>query len=159
MQEVAEEVEALGLSDVVEFKGLVPLEAIAEAIEKADVGIVPNRRTPFTELNFPQRIFEYLCKGKPVISCRTRGILDYFDEESLCYFNPGSHEDLARVILELWRDTEQQERLVKRGYLVFYPLRWALQEKKLIRLVDGLIQGKEIAVANESWEDHKSSKL
>lgn len=46
-------VEELGLQDIVKYHGFVSLEVIAEAIEGIDVGIIPNKRNPFTEINFP----------------------------------------------------------------------------------------------------------
>ena len=39
---------------------------------------VPNRRSMFTELNFPTRLFEYLAMRRQVIAPSTKGIRDYF---------------------------------------------------------------------------------
>ncbi|PZR77587.1 MAG: hypothetical protein DLM52_04170, partial [Chthoniobacterales bacterium] len=65
-----------GLAEKVEYRGACRLEQIVSAIESADVGVIPNRRNTFTELNTPTRIFECLALGKPVIVPRARGILD-----------------------------------------------------------------------------------
>ncbi|HKI44987.1 MAG TPA: glycosyltransferase family 4 protein [Balneolales bacterium] len=142
LEKVAADIEGLGLRDIVTCHGFVTLEEISRAIDNADLGIVPNRRTPFTELNFPQRILEYLCKGKPVIAPRTMGVVDYFDEDTLCYFEPGNHEDLARRILDLWKDPSLGQTLVRRGASVYRGIRWEIQKALLIRLVEGLQTGK-----------------
>ena len=79
-------VRAQGLTSAVQYLGPIRLEDIVGAIEDCDVGVIPNQRSVFTEINTPTRIFEYLAVGKPVIAPRAGGIRDYFDEESLIFF-------------------------------------------------------------------------
>ena len=97
-------VNELSLQAVVKYHGNVSLEAIADAIEKIDLGIIPNKRSPFTEINMPTRIFEYLSMGKPVIAPNRTGIRDYFDEQSLVFFEPGDEKSLASAILHLYQN-------------------------------------------------------
>src|SRR5439155_24815829 len=73
-----------------------------------DVGIIPNRRSIFTEINFPTRIFEYLARGKPVIAPLTTGIGDYFSKDELVVFNPRREG----------RSEEHTSELQSRGHLV-----------------------------------------
>jgi len=56
------------------LSGAWRIEDIVKAIDECDVGVIPNQRNVFTELNTPTRIFEYLALGKPVIAPRTAGI-------------------------------------------------------------------------------------
>ena len=100
LERVMETVHAKGLSEVVRYLGPRRIEDIAKAIVECDLGIIPNRRNVFTELNTPTRIFEYLSLGKPVIAPRAAGIQDYFDDDSLIFFELGNSEDLARKIKE-----------------------------------------------------------
>ena len=62
---------------------------------QSDIGVIPNRRSIFTEINTPTRIFEYLSQGKPVIAPRVPGIVDYFGPEDLVFFELGDADDLA----------------------------------------------------------------
>ena len=128
----------LQLGGIVNFHGAVNLDVIAEQIAKSDLGIIPNRNTPFTNINFPTRIFEYLSLKKPVVVPRTKGILDYFKEGEICFFEPGNAEDLARTILELWKDPKLREQYVLRGFPIYFEKRWALQKKQLVKLVEGV---------------------
>jgi glycosyltransferase involved in cell wall biosynthesis len=41
---------------------------IVELINRCDLGVVPNHRNSFTDINTPTRIFEYLSLGKPVVA-------------------------------------------------------------------------------------------
>jgi len=132
-------VDNLNLQNRVIFHGSVPIEEIAKALATIDIGIVPNKRNPFTELNFPTRIFECLIMGKPVIVPRTQGILDYFDEESLFFFEPDNVEDLARQIIDIYKNPSRRQAVLKRGMEIYYRHCWELQREKLIHLVQGLL--------------------
>ena len=75
--------QARGLDKFIEYRGSCRLERIVEAIASCDVGVIPNHKNIFTELNTPTRIFECLALGKPVIAPRARGIQDYFGDGSV----------------------------------------------------------------------------
>jgi len=136
-EDLIEYAKGLQLDQIVRFHGPVSLDVIAECIANTHLGIIPNLKTPFTEINFPTRIFEYLCLKKPVIAPRTQGILDYFDRESICFFEPGNAESLAHAIIELWKDTKKREQYVSRGYPIYFNHRWELQKQRLIGLIEG----------------------
>jgi glycosyltransferase involved in cell wall biosynthesis len=131
--------EQFGLDDIVFYHGQVSHGTIAKEIESIDVGLIPNKKSPFTNINMPTRIFEYLCKGKPVIAPKTKGILDYFDEESLYLFEPGSAESLADVILDVYNNPERRCSVLARGISIYKKHRWQLQRQYFVRLVTRLL--------------------
>ena len=118
--------------------GQVTHQIIAQAIEETDIGLIPNKKNVFTDLNLPVRLFEYLWMGKPVIAPKTRGILDYFDETSLPLFEPGNAASLAHAILELRNNPARQQLMLKRGIDILYQYRWEKQGQTLIQLVKAL---------------------
>lgn len=128
----------LSLQNIVELRGTVIVDQIALTIPAIDVGVIPNRINSFTKKNFPVRIFEYLVMGKPVIVPRTDGILDYFDEDSIFYFEAGNTEDLANKILEVYFDTERKDTVVKNGIKILDKFRWEKQKNNLINIVNNL---------------------
>ena len=73
LEQVMKKVHSLGLDNNVRYLGPRKLEELVHEIEACDVGIVPNQRNTFTDINTPTRIFEYLALGKPVIAPRTLG--------------------------------------------------------------------------------------
>jgi glycosyltransferase involved in cell wall biosynthesis len=91
-------IKRLGIEDKVVYYGEKSLVEIQKAISESDLGIVPNLKTPFTEINFPTRIFEYLATGKPVIVPTTEGIRDYFDDDNMFFFQAGEVESLEAAI-------------------------------------------------------------
>ena len=132
------ETKRIGLEDLVEYYGFVQNEIIAKAIQSIDVGIIPNLRSPFTDLNMPVRIFEYLAIGKPVVVPRTKGIRDYFDECSINFFEPGNVSSLAESILKIYNAPEQQEKTIQRGINIYNKYRWDVQRKHFVNLVISL---------------------
>jgi glycosyltransferase involved in cell wall biosynthesis len=96
--QVMDRANALGIADRVHYLGPRRIEELPGEIQSCDVGVIPNQRNAFTEINTPTRIFEYLSLGKPVIAPGTPGILDYFDADSLVFFESGDREDLANKL-------------------------------------------------------------
>jgi glycosyltransferase involved in cell wall biosynthesis len=127
-------INALHLADIVHYRGFIPPEFIGRMIGSADVGLIPNKRTAFTEINLPTRIFEYLCMGKPVIAPRTHGISDYFDDLSIYFFEPSNHRDLASVILQAYLEPERRRGVLENGMRVYQKHRWEKEREKFIRL-------------------------
>jgi glycosyltransferase involved in cell wall biosynthesis len=135
-------VNELGLRDIVRYHGNVSLSEIAKAITRIDVGIVPNGRSRFSNINMPTRVFEYLCLEKPVIFARTEGVLDYFNDTSAHLFEPGNPESLARAILDVYRDRARAKTIVKRGTEVYRSHRWELEKARLVTIVTDLVEGR-----------------
>jgi glycosyltransferase involved in cell wall biosynthesis len=138
LEKIEQMVEHLHLRDCVDYCGFKPQSIIAEAIAGADLGVIPNRRCPFTEINMPTRIFEYLAMGKPVIAPNTQGIRDYFDAQSLLLFEPGNSSDLAEKILWVFRNRDQAADLAERGRRVYHEHLWIKEDGRLTRLMEKL---------------------
>ena len=129
----------MGLEEIVNYHGHVPLENIALAIQCADVGLISSKPSISWDYALPTRIFEYLSLEKPVIAPRTKGILDYFDEESLYFFESGNAESMSQVIFDLYSNIEQVYAVLNRGIEVYNQYRWQLQRLHFINLVTTFI--------------------
>jgi glycosyltransferase involved in cell wall biosynthesis len=90
LDRVMEQARDKGVDDVVRYLGRKQLEDLVPEIDKCDLGIIPNHRNAFTDINTPTRMFEYLAMGKPLIAPSTQGIEDYFSKESLLFSSPGT---------------------------------------------------------------------
>ncbi len=121
-----------GLGKSVHYLGQKSLEQLTEAIAECDVGVIPNKRSIFTELNLPTRILEYLALGKPVVAPRTQGIQDYFREDSLMFFDLGNADDLALKLSHLYFHPEESFEVVKRGQNVYRAHVWDNERRKLV---------------------------
>ena len=120
------------LSRVVRYFGPKRLEELVTQIDKCDLGVIPNHRNAFTEINTPTRIFEYLALGKPVIAPSTPGILDYFSKESLLFFEPGNPDDLAKQIEYAFSHPSELLEIARKGQEVFLEHTWDRERKTLL---------------------------
>jgi glycosyltransferase involved in cell wall biosynthesis len=128
------------LADCVSYLGAKSLEDVVRAIDDCDVGIVPHRRSAFLELTMPTRIFEFLARGKPVIAARTRGICDYFSEDSMLFFEPGNSDDLARQIAYVFSHPVEVGEIVRRGQEVLRLNAWAGEKQRYLQIVSDLLK-------------------
>jgi len=128
-----------GLQEAVHYLGPRRLEDLVAEIESCDVGVIPNHRNSFTDINTPTRIFEYLALGKPVIAPRTSGIQDYFDGESLIFFESGDAQDMARRIAYVFSHPAEVTEIVRRGQEVFREHSWPKERQHLIGVVSYLL--------------------
>jgi glycosyltransferase involved in cell wall biosynthesis len=139
LEDVMGSVQKSGLTEAVRYLGPMKLEQIPGAISECDIGVIPNRRSAFTELNMPTRIFEYLSQAKPVIAPRTSGILDYFGPEELVLFDLGSVDDLAVKMEYAFAHPEVMAKMVERGQKVYRAHAWRGERPHLINLVSRLL--------------------
>jgi glycosyltransferase involved in cell wall biosynthesis len=140
LDRVMDKAHSKGLQDRVHYLGPRRLEDLVREIENSDVGVIPNQRSAFTEINTPTRIFEYLALGKPVIAPRAGGICDYFDDRSLVFFELGNVEDLARRIEYVFSHPNEVIEIVKRGQEVHREHNWPKERHRLTGLVAGILR-------------------
>jgi glycosyltransferase involved in cell wall biosynthesis len=124
-----------GLDANIDYLGVCSLTEIVEIINRCDLGIIPNHRNLFTEINTPTRIFEYLALGKPVIAPKTRGIQDYFTDHDLIFFEVGNTEDLANKVEFAYSHPSEVTETVKRGQTVYLSHSWTRQR---VAFLDGI---------------------
>jgi glycosyltransferase involved in cell wall biosynthesis len=139
LDQVMEQVSKLGLQDSVHYLGVRHLEDLVHEIDLCDVGIIPNQRNAFTDINTPTRLFEYLSRGKPVIAPRTAGIQDYFDPESLFFFEPGDVAGLTQQIEYVASHVNKTDEVVDRGQQVYLENRWTRQQQTLMNMIAELL--------------------
>jgi glycosyltransferase involved in cell wall biosynthesis len=135
LQTVFDTAQQLGVADIVRYHGPKSQTEIAQAIREAHLGVIPNRRSAFTELNLPTRIFEYLAMGCPVIAPATQGIRDYFDPDQLVMFEPGNVDDLAAKILWVWERPNLVQGILARGIQVHDKHLWAAEKARFLDFI------------------------
>lgn len=136
---VMEKVKRLGLDEHVRYLGPKKLEELVLAIQGCDVGVIPNQRNTFTDINTPVRLFEYLSLGKPVIAPRTPGILDYFPPENLFFFDSGDAQELAEQIEYVASHPMEAMETAERGQQVYRDHTWHQERETLVGVVSALV--------------------
>jgi glycosyltransferase involved in cell wall biosynthesis len=139
LERVMETARNRGLQDAVHYLGRKQLEDLVLEIDKCDLGVIPNHRNAFTEINTPTRIFEYLAMAKPVIAPSTQGIRDYFSKESLLFFEPGNSAGLAQQIEYAFYHPREVLEIVRRGQKVYLEHMWERERETLLGRVSEIL--------------------
>ena len=139
MDQMGDLIKNLGLESVVLYHGRKTQVEIAQALASIDLGIIPNRRNPFTDLNMPTRIFENLAMGKPVIVPNTRGIRDYFTKDQVIFFEPDDVESLARAIRWAYLNPQELHQTVSRGREVLNAHTWSNEREHFVQSLHDLL--------------------
>jgi glycosyltransferase involved in cell wall biosynthesis len=130
--------EELGVSDLVEFCGLVASGQIPSLLSGATTGISPQRGGVFGSLVFSMKVAEYIALGLPVICSGTATMRHYFSDDELLFFEPGNAEDLARAIRARLTDRVAAEGRAARSRVKLDELDWSAQKKTLVETVEAL---------------------
>lgn len=128
------------VQQIVRFLGPRRLEDLVTEIGNCDLGVIPNQRNAFTDINTPTRIFEYLALGKPVIAPSTPGITDYFDKESLLFFESGNAGDLAQQIKYAFSHPSEVMEIAKRAQKVYMEHTWERERQTLLDRISGILE-------------------
>jgi glycosyltransferase involved in cell wall biosynthesis len=139
LERMMEAARSKNLQKSVRYLGSRRLEDLVTEIENCDLGVIPNHRNAFTEINTPTRIFEYLALGKPVIAPSTPGIQDYFNKESLLFFEPGNPGDLAQQIEYAFSHPREVQEIVRRAQQVFLEHTWDRERETLLGRVSEIL--------------------
>jgi glycosyltransferase involved in cell wall biosynthesis len=94
----------LGIAGRVAFHGRIPIEAVPAAIARADVGVAPTRRDPFTDASLSTKIFEYAAMARPVVCTRLPMVERTFPAGTVHPYEAGDPASLAAVIVDLVDD-------------------------------------------------------
>ena len=128
-----------GSENFVRYMGPKKIEEIVEAIDECDLGVIPNLRNIFTEINTPTRIFEFLSRGKPVVVPSSPGVREYFSDEELMLFELGDAKDLADRIEDSIKHPDKLFEITCRGQAVCVKHQWLREKEKLIEIMQRLL--------------------
>ncbi len=112
------------------------VEAIAQMIQGASVGIIPNLRDVATDLMLPVKLLEYVHLGIPVIAPRLRTIEYYFTEDQVAYYEPGNAGELAACIRRLYLNPVERDALARHSMAFAESFNWEMFKEDLFKVVD-----------------------
>jgi glycosyltransferase involved in cell wall biosynthesis len=89
----------LGIENNVLFTGWVQHEQINDMINIADIGLIPHYITEHTDTTLPNKIFDYMAQGKPVIVTQSKALIDVVNNANCgMVYKDTSPEELVNVI-------------------------------------------------------------
>jgi glycosyltransferase involved in cell wall biosynthesis len=147
MRELAER---LGISDSVEFTGLVEKVDVLRVLSTADVCLAPEPMNPLNDVSTMIKVAEYMALGCPIVSFDLRETRATARDAAL-YAPPNDAQSFGQQIDDLLNDDELRRELGERGRnRVQRELSWAQSEQQLLaayaRALDGTVRRTEPAL-------------
>jgi glycosyltransferase involved in cell wall biosynthesis len=134
-QELVELTNELNVSNRVSFLGFQPFEKLPTYILRSQVSIVPHISTPHIETTMPNKIFQIMMLGRPVICSNTRPMMRVVNDAKCgLIFKERDPHSLADAIIQL-KDEKLQTELGENGkHAVIDRYNWHKTVQKLLQL-------------------------
>jgi len=110
----------------IHFMGFVQFRELMEGILESDVGVIPMKRSPYSELIDTTKMYEYIALRKPVIASRLPPVEAYFDESSILFFAPDSVEDVANCLERIYHTRSVLKELAENAHRRYQALHWRI---------------------------------
>jgi glycosyltransferase involved in cell wall biosynthesis len=132
-------VEALGLNEVVDLKGWVEFDRVPRMIKESTICLIPHLRSEHTDTTLPNKIFDYMALGKPVIASNCRPLERIIREEECgLVFNSGDSVDLSAKVIQLLSDRHQKVYGSKGRRAVEQKYNWAMDSQRIMDFIEGI---------------------
>ncbi|OGV42038.1 MAG: hypothetical protein A2X46_05645 [Lentisphaerae bacterium GWF2_57_35] len=139
MPEIRQLARDLHCEDIVSFTGRVPLSSIPQLLIQADIGLVPLLKSPFSELCQPNKLFEYIALGIPVVASRLPAIEETFDDSCIRFVEPGDVRELEKAVIELYESPEWRQTLARNAARQYERVRWRESRKTYLAGVENAL--------------------
>lgn len=117
------------LEDHVFYLGFVSAEEMFAELEGADVGIVAQKSSPYSNLVHTGKLYDYIHFGLPVLASHLDSVEAYFGRDSLYFFKPGDAESLAQGILDLYQHPEKKHKMIENSKRLYSRYNWEQQKR------------------------------
>jgi len=133
------QVEALGITERVEFHGRIPIDDVPAAVSRADIGLAPTRHDRFTDMSLSTKVFEYAAMGKPVVATRLPMVEHTFPPGTVWTYGSGDAASMAQAIIDIADDPIAREAAVARTATIVEAGSWEHEATGYLALVQQLI--------------------
>ena len=118
-KEMVELADELKLTNV-QFLPFIPYTKLRMMIETADLCLGIFGETKKTQKVIPNKAYDVIASGKPLLTGDTPAIQEYFKHRKNCYLCPvANEEELAKAILFLQKNPILSKRIAKAGYALY----------------------------------------
>lgn len=134
-------VEQLNLQKQVQFLGWLDYVAAIRVIDESDIGLVPHHATESWNTTVPNKLFDYMSKGKPVIVSNAKPVERIVREEQCgIVFQEQDSEDLARAIVTLEPELVRTA-MGRRGRdAIARKYNWSVDEQRLYLALESAVE-------------------
>lgn len=145
-EELERRIARAGVADIVRFEGWVTFERLRELLERAAVGVVAQKASPYSHLVHTNKMVDYWNFGLPVVASRLRAVASLYDDRVLEYYEPGDPADLARAIRRLHDDPVRRAQLAAAGRQAACRNGWRAQRRVYLDAYRALLRPRRRAL-------------
>ncbi len=130
----------LGLDDNINFLGWQPQSEVYKILMNCDIALIPHLRNEHTDNTSPNKIFQYMLAGKPILSSDCNYLKNIIDEtKSGLVYKDVSSDDFSKNLQKLINDVELRESLGENGRkAILSKYNWDSTSKELLKLYNEL---------------------
>ncbi len=139
-------VKSLQLEDVVEIHPPVVLDMMPDLLQRAQLGLEPSRRDPYTDYVLPLKLLECIAVGIPCLVSRRPTIERYFSDQDVAYFEAGDVEGMAARIVELAGSLEKRRQLIANARHVFEHYNWPAERATYFSVLASCLERRPVMV-------------
>lgn len=125
-------VDELDLNDSVQYLGFVPEDELAEAMGRADVGVVAQLSSPYSNVVHTVKMHDYMDAGLPIVASRLDATAASFGPTDIAYFEPGDPASLFDVLLSLHNDRAELARRARASRSLHRRAGWPAERPKYL---------------------------
>ncbi len=130
----------LGLTEHVQFLGWVPPEAHPGLLAGASVGLVPHRRCPHWDVTIPNKLFDYMAAGLPVLVSDPPPIKRVVEETGSGLVYQDDDPNGFATVLEAMEDPGTRLEMAARGRAAVQErYNWEVDSRALLAAVAELV--------------------
>ncbi len=111
-----QKVKDYGLESRVHFEGWQTQEMVKSYLLAGNVGLIPFKRTPQTDNSSPNKLFQYMYYGLPMISSNCPSIQEIVEKEEIgIVYESEDVDQLVGSIINLYQDSSMRKRFKENG--------------------------------------------
>ena len=135
---IRDKIEALNLSKSVIITGWIPFREVETYLDKISVGIIPLNDIFYNRyLTAPNKLFDYLSRGIPIVASDLPAIKDFMmNNVEGRLFQPGNSESLASAILKIFTDFELYKKYSRNSLDTAKEFLWEKRGEDMLKMID-----------------------
>lgn len=135
-------VKEMGLEAYVVFEGWVPFRLVPTYIKKSTICLIPHLRSEHTNTTIPNKIFDYMAIGKPVLASDCEPLKRIvLGEECGLIFRSGDSCDLSRNVIQLLGDPRRDTYGLNGKKAVESKYNWEVDSQAMMDAIHNIYAG------------------
>jgi glycosyltransferase involved in cell wall biosynthesis len=127
------------LSASVKLLGYVQKDRIGSYIEGSKITVIPYERNSLTEIALPNKLFEYMSFGKPVVYPDLPGFREVLGNGNEGKYKPGDKDDLERVIENMLTNESLRKSVGDKNKILLKEITFEKEFSKLVDLYNKIL--------------------